>query len=388
MAVGPGIAYLAAAFTALGPLMTDIYLPVMPELAADLHASVATSQLTIGAVLVGLALGQLFGGPLSDQRGRRVVLIWGVLAVLITSLASAVAPTIGALIAIRFVAGLAAAVPFVVSRAMIVDAFPGVERARGFALLGSVTGITPVVVPLLGGLLALVMGWRGIFGVLALISLGLLAVAVFVVPETMPHEHRQEAGLRHALADLATCLGQRRFMAYVLILGCAGGMLFAYIGASSFVLEGTFGISPTTYGFIFAGNSVGIFVLALLGRRLVPRFGPARLLVYAQWMSLLGSLVVLVSLIAGFLPGILLGLFIAVSHVTLQFANGMALGIEASPVRAGAASALLGISGFLIGGMLAPLSGLAGSAMGVMMVGFMLVGLVLNRTMARPTIRA
>lgn len=384
MAIGPRIVYLAAVFTSVAPLMTDIYLPVMPEISADLGASAATTQLTIGAVLVGMALGQLVGGPISDQRGRRGVLIWGMVAVVVTSLASALAPTIGTLIAIRFVSGLAAAVPFVISRAMIADALPGVERARGFALLASVTGIVPVVVPLVGGVLALVLDWRGIFLALTAICALILVVAVIKVPETMPAEHRQEAGVGHALRDLGACLASSRFMAYVVVLGCAGGMLFAYIGASSFVLEDRFGLTPTAFGVVFAVNSVGIFATALIGRHAVRRFGPNALLYWGQGVSLIGSLIVLASLVAGWLPGILIGLFLAVSHVTLQFANGMALGIEASPVRAGAASALLGIAGFLVGGLLTPLSGLGGASMGIAMTAFVAIGLLAHRFMARP----
>jgi DHA1 family bicyclomycin/chloramphenicol resistance-like MFS transporter len=385
-AVPRGFMLLVGSFVALAPLSTDFYLPVLPAIADDLDATASQTQLMITAVLLGLALGQLVGGPLSDQRGRRGTLLLGLLGFVVTSALSAAAPTIGALVAIRFVSGLAAALAFVVARAMVADVFPGVAAARAYALLGSITGIAPVVAPIAGGLLALVMDWRGIFLVLAAIGIVIAALAWFRVPETMPPHARQQVGVSHGLRDLGACLRSRPFMTYVACTAMGGGVLFTYISSSPFVLQGSYGLTPTMYSAVFAMNSVGIFVVALIGRRLVTTHGPARMLWGGQAIAVTGSAIVLAGLLSDLLPVILVGLLVAISSIGLVFANSLALGIRVSPVRAGSASALLGISGFLVGGLLAPLGGLGGAAMGVLMLAFAAGGLVLHRMLGVPTL--
>ena len=387
VAVPRGFIALVGSFVALAPLSTDFYLPVLPQMASGLNATTSQTQLAITAVLLGMALGQLVGGPLSDQRGRKGTLIGGLVGFVVTTLLSAMAPTIGVLIAIRFVSGLAVALAFVVARAMVADVYPGVEAARGFALLGSITGITPVLAPIIGGLLALVMGWRGIFVVLAGIGMLILVAAIVWVPETMPAHARQQSGVLHGLRDLGACLRSRSFMAYVVAIAAAGGVLFSYISTSPFVLEDGYGLTPTQFAAVFAINSIGIVTVALTGRRLVRSQGPVRLLWAGQGIALTGSTLVLIGLLVHQLPVILVGLFIAISSIGLTFANATALGIQVSPVRAGSASALLGISGFLIGGLMAPLGGLSSSSLGVVMVVFALAGLTLHRVM-RPSIES
>lgn len=385
--IGPRIVLLSGLFIALAPLATDFYLPVFPQIATTFGASDATTTLAMTAVLVGLAVGQLIAGPLSDQRGRKPVLIVGLILFAVTTVWSGLAPTIEWFVVARLVSGLGTAAAFVVARAMVADALPPLERARGFALLGSITGITPAVAPIIGGVLALVMGWREIFLVLAGISLVMLVVAIVKTPETMPTDNRQQSGVGHAVRDLGTLLRCRPFMAYVLMLAGSGGMLFAYISSSPFVLEGTYHLTPTAFSLVFAVNSVGIFAMSFVTRALVPRIGADRSLWLGQAQALLGSTITMVGLIAGVLWIVLPGLFIAISSLSPQFANATALGINSSPVRAGSASALLGIAGFLVGGLLAPVSGLGGAAMGITMTVFIVLGMVVHRFMVPRAVR-
>ena len=385
VAVPAGFMPMVASFVALAPMATDFYLPVLPQIADSLGASASASQLLITMVLLGMAIGQLIGGPLSDQRGRRGVLLVGLFGFVATTLLSAVAPTIEILIVIRFVSGLTVALSFVIARAAVADVYPGVEAARGFALLGAITGIVPAVVPVVGGLFALWLDWRGVFVAMAMIGLAIALVALVRMPETMPVHLRQTSGVTHGLRDLGACLRSRSFMTYVATIAMAGGMLFAYIASSPFALEGVYGFTPTQFAAVFAVNSLGMFVLALIGRRIVGRTGPARLLWSGQLIALTGSATVLAGLLLGLLPVILVGLFVGLSSVGLIFANSTALGIQASPVRAGSASALLGIAGFLVGGALAPLGGLGGAALGVLMLTFSVLGLVLHRIMGGRT---
>lgn len=382
--IGPRIVPLAAVFTALGPLSTDVYLPLLPQVSETFGTAAAAATGTITAVLLGLAVGQLIGGSLSDQRGRRPVVLAGLIAFVAMTALSALAPSMPVLIAVRFLAGIAAALGFVVARAMVADSLHGIELARGYALLGAITGVTPVIAPIFGGLLALVLDWRGVFLALAVVGVAILAIGWVKVPETLPADKRGETGMLSALTDLGTLFKHRAFMSYVLMLACAGGMLFAYIGSSSFVLEDGFGLSPTVYSAVFALNSLGIFVWALIGRRLVRRLGPQRLLWLGQTLTFVGSAITLSGLLVQSLPVILAGLLFGIGPNTLCFANATAIGFSISPARAGAASALLGISGFLIGGLLAPLGTLGSASMGLLMVGFTTVGLLLHRFMAPP----
>ena len=380
--VGPRIVPLAALFVGLGPLSTDVYLPLLPQVARTFSVSDATATATITAVLLGLAVGQLLAGPLSDQRGRRSVLLLGMVLFIITTLLSALAPSILLLIVIRFLAGISAAFGFVIARAMVADALHETELARGYALMGAITAMAPVASPIIGGILAIWLDWRGVFLVLTGIGVLLYLIAYLKVPETLPVAQRTASGVGHALRDLGGLLARRRFMAYVLMLGCAGGMLFSYIGSSSFVLEERFGLSPTVYGGVFALNAFGTFTMALVGRRVVRRTGPDRLLWAGQSGSVLGSVIVLIGLVVGMLPVILLGMFVAIACNTLNFANGMALGFSNAPAGRGSASALLGIASFAVGGALAPVSGLGGPMLGVMMVVFTVLAMVLHATMA------
>ena len=380
--IGPRIVPLAALFVGLAPLSTDVNLPLLPQVASTFGVGDATAATTISFAFFGLAVGQLIAGPLSDQRGRRSVLLTGLLLFSATSVLSAMAPSIGMLILIRFLAGVCAAFSFVVARAMVADALHETELARGYALMGAIFALMPVAAPALGGVLSAWLDWRGVFVVLAGIGLLLFAIAYLKVPETLLVHQRTASGFRHAAIDLGALLRQSKFMAYVLMLGCTGGMLFSYIAASAFILEGRFGFSPTAFSAVFALNALGMFVAAMLGRRAVRRFGPNRLLWWGQGTTFLGSAIVLAGLVAGLLPLILLGFVMAVAMHTWITTNSMALGIEQVPSARGSASALLGIASFAVGGALGAISGMGGLVLGVMMVLFTAVGLVIHATMA------
>ena len=380
--VGPRIVPLAALFVGLAPLSTDVNLPLLPQVARTFDVGDSTAAVTITAAFMGLAVGQLIAGPLSDQRGRRSVLLTGLILFSAATFLSALAPSIGLLIVIRFLAGVCAAFSFVVARAMVADALHEAELARGYALMGAIFALTPVAAPVIGGVLSIWLAWRGVYIVLAGIGLLLWAIAYVKVPETLKIHERSDVGFRHASTDVVSLLKQPRFMAYVLMLGCTGGMLFSYIASSAFVLEGRFGFSPTAFSDVFALNALGMFVAAVLGRRALLRFSPDHLLWCGQGAALLGSAVALVGFVAGLLPIILLGFAVAVAMHTWITTNSMALGIEQAPSRRGSASALLGIATFAVGGALGFIGGMGGAALGVVMVLFTAAGLAIHATMA------
>ena len=359
---------LLAAFTSLVVLTTDVYLPVLPQLGADLGTTNAAAAATVSAVLVGIAVGQIVVGPLSDAVGRRRPLLLGAVAYAVTHLLSAIAPNVAVLLVFRVLAGLATAACIVVARAIIADVYPGAASARAFATLGAVMAISPVVAPVAGGLLAQVMSWRGMFVILALLALLLVAVGWRTLPETLPPDRRTPPHLGAVLRDLGGVLARRRFLAYVVVMMAVGGLLFGYIGASAFVLQNSFGLSPTAYSLVFALNSVGIFVMSWVTRHIVGRTGPRRLLLVGQVSAILGVAIFAAGVVASSLPLVVLGLFVSIASLGLVMPAATALGMAEAPGHAGAASGVMGISQFTVGALASPLAGLAGSPWSLVVV--------------------
>ena len=230
--------------TAFGPLSIDMYLPALPSMARDFASPTSQVQLTLAACLAGLALGQLLAGPVSDTLGRRVTLLVGLAAYAVASLMCIFAPSMYALVVLRLVQGLAGAVGIVIARAIVRDLHSGVAAARLFSTLMIVSGLAPILAPLVGGQLLLVTSWRGVFFTLAIISLVLLFVVTLNLPETLPSHRRRDGGLRETFITFWQLATDRIFIGYALACGLGFGAMFAYISGSPFVLQNIYGISP------------------------------------------------------------------------------------------------------------------------------------------------
>src|SRR5918997_2712850 len=344
-----------------GPLSLDLYLPALPSLAAELEASTSAAQLTLTSCLVGLAVGQLIAGPLSDRFGRRPPLIIGLVAYALASLLCAFAWTVSVLIVFRLVQGLAGAAGLVIARAVARDLYEGRRLAIFFSRLVLISGLAPVIAPVLGGQLNLVMSWRGIFGVLGVIGIILLAAGMFGVPETLPASRRVRGGLGTTLRGFRALFRDRFFLGVALASGLAGASMFAYIAGATFVLQRIYGLSPQGFSLAFGVNSVGIMAAAQLSGRLTGRMSPLRVLALGLAVNLLGALCLLTTVLLGLgLPFVLGSLFVMVSAIGLVLPTSTALGLSNYPNRAGTASALLGLLQYLVGGIAAPLVGLAG----------------------------
>nr|WP_269766199.1 multidrug effflux MFS transporter [Microlunatus flavus] len=344
-----------------GPISLDLYLPALPALATDLRSSTSAAQLSITACLLGLALGQLVAGPLSDQFGRRRPLVVGLVVYLLTSAACAFAPTIEVLVVLRLVQGLAGAAGIVIARAVARDLYSGRRLVIIFSRLILVNGLAPILAPVIGGQLALVTSWRGIFLVLAGFGVVLLAAGVFGVPESLPPERRRAGGVRDTLRSFRTLLGDRLFVAVVLAAGFAGASMFAYIAGATFVLQRLYGLSAQQFSFAFGANALGIMVFGQLGARLAHRWSPHRVMATGLLMNLLGSAGLAVAVLVGLgLWPLLASLFVMVSALGLVFPTSTALALADYPDRAGAASSLLGLGQYVMGAVVAPLVGLAG----------------------------
>lgn len=358
---------LLGLLSAFGPFSTDMYLPGLPRLADDLSASTAATQVTLTTSVAGIAVGQLVAGAVSDARGRRPVLLTGLAAYAVASVACAVSPDVWTLSAVRFLQGMAGGVGIVLARAIVRDRYTGIAAAQTLSALLLVNGVAPIVSPIAGGQLLTVTDWRGIFVVLAGIGVALL-VASARLPESLPPERRRPGGLQATRTAFTGLLRDRGFVGYVLTGGFAFGAMFTYIAGSPFVLQDVYGLSEQAFSITFAVNALGIVAAGALNRVLVARAGPARLLAAGVAVQAAGAALLLVSALADLgLPGLLPGLWLITAPIGLIVPNAAALGMDRHPEVAGSASALIGLVQFAIGAVVAPSVGLIGAASAVPM---------------------
>ena len=347
--------------TMFGPLSLDLYLPALPRLADDLNASASAAQLSITTCLVGLAVGQLVAGPMSDRLGRKRPLMVGLLAYLLASLACALAPSAAALAGLRLVQGLAGAAGIVISRAIARDLYSGRALMIFFSRLLLIAGLAPVVAPILGGQLSRIMSWRGIFGVLAGFGAVLLLAGWLGLKETLPPERRIVGGFRRTLHGYNTLLHDRFFVGCALSSGLAGATMFAYIAGSTFVLQRIYGMSPQAFSLVFGCISLGLVAAAQVGARLALVWSLPRVLGLGLAINLIGATALLATVISGLPLAVLIGsLVVMVCAVGLIFPTANALAMADYPDLAGTASSLQGLSQFVFGAVAAPLVGIAG----------------------------
>jgi DHA1 family bicyclomycin/chloramphenicol resistance-like MFS transporter len=339
-----------------------MYLPGLPSLTRELGGSASAGQLTITGCMLGLGLGQLVAGPVSDSLGRRGPLLVGLGSYIAASLACAVAPSIGVLVVVRLIQGMAGGVGVVIARAVVRDLCEGVVAARMFSLLMAITGVAPVFAPLIGGQALAVTSWRGVFVILAAIGVPLLLAAVFGLSETLPAENRHGGGLGATLHTFGRLLRDRRFSPYAFSFSLSFAAMFAYIAGSSFVLENIYGLSPQAFSLVFAVNSAGLIAMSQVGGRMVGRLGPARLMRRGLVGVLAASLAALLVTVTGLgLWALLLSFFVLLSANGIVLPNGTAAALSEQEGALGAASALLGLGQFGAGALVAPLVGVGGS---------------------------
>ena len=360
---------LLGGFTAFGPLSMDLYLPAFPQLAADLGASQAAVQFTLTADVIGLVVGQLVLGPLSDARGRRGLLIGSTLVCAIASGLCALAPSAAMLSVWRFVQGASGGGGIVLARAIAADVAEGVAAARLFSLFMTVSSVAPIVAPVLGGGLLVATGsWRPMFWLLAATSAVLALAAWRLIPETLPVEERHSGGLRQTGRAFVGLARDRVFVGYALTVAFAYASLFGYISGSSFALQDVYGLTATQFSLVFAANAAGMIVLGLLNARLVRRFPVRRLLVVGLAASTVAAAVLLIVVLTGAsLVAVLAPLFVVVATRGLVSSNATVLGVQQAPA-AGSASAILGALMFAGGVLVTPLMALGGEGTALPMV--------------------
>ncbi|WP_116246591.1 multidrug effflux MFS transporter [Nocardiopsis sp. FIRDI 009] len=357
------LVFVLGVLSAIGPLATDLYLPALPNIAADLGTSEASVKFTLTSVMVGLALGQLVAGPLSDRWGRRTPLLVGMAVFTAATFGCVLVTSVEAFVALRFVQGLSAATGLVVSRAVVRDVFDGDAAAAFFSRLVLLAGLAPMLGPVLGGQLLVLGPWQLIFTALGLVGLATLALVFLALPESLPADRRERTSATAQLRLFGRLLRDVRFAGPTLTLALSFGMSFTYISAFSFVSQSRFDATPQQFSLVFAVTTLGMILGNQANVALVRRVEIHRRLA----LGLVGSLVSVAALPLLAATGlaslvtVTAALFAMMVCTGLVSPNATALALSGQPPRvAGSGSALLGTVQFGLGSALAATAGLGG----------------------------
>lgn len=339
--------------SAVGPFAIDMYLPALPNVAEDLGSPIAAAQMTLTAYFIAFGLAQLIYGPLADQVGRKPPLYIGLAVFILGSIGCTFAPSIGALVAARFVQGLGAAVLMVVPRAIIRDMHTGAEATRLMALIMLVISISPMLAPLAGSGVIYIGNWRAIFAVLGVAAVLSLLMTGFLLPETLAVEKRVAVNVRNLASGTALLLRDRGFMGLTFIGAFGLASFFVFIASASFVYTGQFGLSPTGFSIAFAINAIGFFAASQLAAPFAERFGMVRTISAAVAGFMVFSLLLVGLTLAGYgtLPVIVAFLFLANACLGLVIPTTMVLALEEHGEIAGLASSLGGTLQMVAGGL-------------------------------------
>ncbi|MCY8979698.1 Bcr/CflA family efflux MFS transporter [Bacillus halotolerans] len=355
------LAFLLGMLAILGPLNIDMYLPSFPDIADDLSASASLVQLSLTACLIGLTIGQVIVGPVSDAQGRRKPLLICIFLFALSSLFCALSPNITTLVAARFLQGITASAGLVLSRAIVRDVFTGRELSKFFSLLMVITAVAPMIAPMTGGALLLLpfATWHTIFHFLTIIGFVLVLIIALRLKETLPPEKRIPSSIGTSVRTMGSLLKDRSFMGYALTVGFVHGGSFAYVSGTPFVYQDIYGVSPQVFSILFGINGLAI----ITGSFIIGRFGgiihEKSLLRMAVITAMIATAVLLtMTMIHGPLAALVISIFVYMITIGMVLTSTFTLAMEKQRHRAGSASALLGMLPLLLGSIVSPLVGI------------------------------
>ncbi len=379
---------LLGSLTAFGPLSIDMYLPALPAIGRSLHASPAAMQQTVAVFFIGMAVGQLVYGPLSDRVGRRIPLLAGLFCYVAASLGCALAQSESLLILLRIAQALAGCAGMVISRAIVRDRFPYNEVLHVFALLSLVMGLAPILAPLLGGWVLAIAGWRWIFGFQVIFGAAVSIAALVLLPESRSAETAAHARTEHPLRSYLALFSQPRLMGFVLTGAFSGAALFTYIAASPDILIGVFHVPPSQFGLFFGANAVGLIGATQINARLARRIRFEVILAWANLAIFGAGILLAIDAFTGFggLWGIMVPLFLIMSGFGFNQSNATVGALGVDSLRTGAVSSLFGAGSFAAGAAAAAVAGAFRDGtprpMAVVIVGVLFCAVVTLRTLA------
>jgi len=355
------LALLLGSLGLLGPFTIDMYLPSFPTIVEDYQTQASLVQISLTTCLLGLGLGQLIIGPMSDVQGRRKPLLIFLILYLLASLTCSYAPNIYTFIAARFIQGFAAAGGLVISRAVVRDVYSGKELTKFFSLLMLVGNLGPIVAPIVGGGILAFTNWSGVFVVLACVGLILFLTASFKLEETLPEENRVPSNFKQVVRNFGSLLKDRQFTGYALTQGFIIAGIFAYVSGIPFVYQNIYGVSPQVFSLLFGVNGVALIIGTQLVGRLTDFISEKSFLKFGLILSnSAGALLLIALLFKAPLILVAIPIFFLVASIGIISTTSFALAMETQGHIAGSASALLGLLPFVLGSLTAPLVGIAG----------------------------
>ena len=390
--VAPGrlrLILVLGALIAVGPLSIDMYLPALPRIAQDLHASDTTIQLTLTGTLIGLGLGQLLVGPLSDALGRRRPLIVGTAVHVLASLAAVVAPNTALLDVARVLQGLGASAGAVLALAVIRDLYTDRAASSLMSRLILVLSVSPILAPTLGSALLSWTSWRGVFVALAVLGLLVTVTTALALPETLPAARRTPLALGATLRTYGGLLRDVPFVGLMVASGLAMAGLFGFVSGATFVFQQQFGLSQQQFGLLFAASAVWLILATQLNVTLMRRWEPHQVVVAAAVPASVAGLSMLAVAWTGLggTAAILGTLWTTLFFIGLILPNVPAVALSAHGEAAGTAAALLGAAQFVVGAVVSPLVGVLGNnalAMATVIAGGVLSATLVLVLVARP----
>lgn len=382
------LALLLGTLAAMGPLTIDMYLPSFPTIVTSFGTTPSLVQVSLTATLVGIGLGQLVLGPMSDVHGRKKPLVAALIVYLAASILCAFAPNIGLFIAARFLQGFAASAGIVISRAVVRDVYTGRELTKFFALLMLINNLAPILAPLLGGVILAFSDWKGIFITLSIIGFLLIVVVIWRMDESLSPDMRVPNNLTQTLKNFQSLLKDRTFMGYALAQGFIMAGIFAYVAGTPFVYQTIYGVSPQLFSVLFGMNGIGLIIGSQIVGRLTGLVSEQRFLQTGLFISVTSGVLLLIAvLLHGPLFTIVVPIFFFVASIGIISTSSFSLAMESQGHIAGSASALLGLLPFILGSITAPLVGIAGEEtaipMGVIIFGTSIIALLSYYGLAR-----
>lgn len=383
---------LLGALTALGPFTIDLYLPAFPVLEKDFDTTAAAIQLTLTGTMIGFALGQLVVGPLSDKIGRRVPLIAVTALHVLASVGAALAPDLLLLSIARVLMGVGAAAGGVVAMAIVRDLFGGRRLVVMLSRLSLVSGVAPVVAPLIGSWMLTFVPWQGLFWFLAAYGVIMLLSTMLFIPETLPAARRHDKGGATVLQRYRSVFSDRVFIGVLIIGGMTFSGLFSYLSASPFLFQQTHGLDAQQYGLLFAVNSLGVVVGVQVAARLAARFGPQWVMAYSTGVLLVAAVAIVVTDQMGLgLWGTVVPLFVFMTACGFTFPNVQVLALDRHGKAAGTAASVIGATNFGVAGLISPVvgwvskdAGITATTMAAVMVGCAVIGVLALWLIVRP----